>query len=119
MTTEAPIRQFRPMRHVGADDRVRTDGRALADPGRRVHVRGRIDEGGAGLDGQQQFGLGHDLTVHVTPRPAPWPAARGVRPSVTSRSQAIAGDDLPAELGVVDAAQRDARASPALRRDRG
>ena len=64
---------------------MRADGCTCAD---------RVDEGGAGLDGEQQFGLGDQLAVHGTPRPAPWPAATASVPSVTSRSQAIAGKDV-------------------------
>ena len=98
MTTEAPIRQFRPMRDVRADDRVRADRRALADSGRRMHVRRRIDEGGARLDGQQQLGLGDELAVHVGRAPAPWPAATASRPSVTSSRSRSPGTTLRRNL---------------------
>ena len=94
---------------IRADDRVRTDGGAFADPGRGVHVRARVDEGGARLDGQQQFGLGDDLAIHGghgmrLGQPRPRPSQRDLQ------VEAIAWKDVAAELGVVDAAQRDARA---------
>ena len=108
-TADAPIRQFAPIRTCAPIDGVRTDRRARADlraaggrsPSDRSRSRRRTSA-------EQQLGLGDDLIADVRrglrarQRRAP-PAERDFQP------QPVARHDLPAELGVVHAAQVDAR----------
>ena len=79
-----------------------------ADLRARMHDRRRIDLGPVGHQPEQQLGLGHDLIADVgrglrARQRRTLPAERDLQP------QPIAGHDLTAELGVVDAAQVDAR----------
>ena len=95
-----------PDADVRADQRERTDGGALADHRGGRHARGRIDVRDR-TDGEQQVGFDHGLAVDFGKR-------RGLhqRPARGAERhdqlQLVAGDDVLAELGAVDAAQLDA-----------
>ena len=82
--------------------------RPFADLGRRMNDGGRVDVGAVGHQAQQQLALGHDLVVEIRGRLRPG-QRRAPALERHLEPKAIARDDLPAEFGVVDAAQVDAR----------
>ena len=108
MTADAPMRQFAPMRTCGPI--VACGPIVVPSP---ICARGWTIAVGSmsvrsGDQPEQQLGFGDHLVADVgrglrpRERRAP-PAERDFEP------QPVAGHDLPAELGVVDAAQVDAR----------
>jgi hypothetical protein len=104
-----------PDRHLWTDADIRADRRSVADPRAGMDLRRRIDPRGARLDREQQAGFRDALPFHVRHRlhlrePRAPPSHRHLE------QHAIAGHDLPAELRVVDAAQRDRRVGRGARR---
>ena len=108
-----------PDPHVLADDHVRPDPGSGTDASARMHDRRRIDERtvrdrGLPIDEpHDEFGFGDHAVVHVRHGGgADDPATAGAEGDL--EAQAIAGDDLSSELGVVDAAKEDAVAVGSL-----
>ena len=110
MTADAPIRQRARASRAAPIDGVRPDRRALADlrAGGWTIAVGSISVP-SGTSRQQQLALGDDLIADDRRWPARLRQRRAPAPERDFEPQPIAGHDLPAEFGVVDAAQVDAR----------
>jgi len=93
---------------MGTDRRVRANGCARTNRGRRVNVGGRMNGGAVGNDAEDEFAFRRELFAGVGGRlhechSAPTPAQRDFQP------EAVARYDLPSEFRAVDAAQIHAR----------
>ena len=104
-TTEAPSRHRSPMVTSGPITQCGPTIDPAADSGARMHDRGGMHRRGAGIDGQQQRGLGDDVAADVGRglhdcQPRARPLKRQLEPEL------VAGHDAAPELPAGDATQR-------------